>query len=153
MDNKYFKAIILNWHCGWQKISPYAGVLVCRTCKQVSCITWQMGLVRWVGSSIAWNEEIILDYPSLHNLLRWVLKELPLVGSRRDMSARIRKERWQKNTNVRRIQRAFDSFKMQGPLTRPTEELLKAKNRIWLTASKEARTSVLIFEKLNSAYN
>lgn len=95
MDNKYLKAVILNWHCGWQKISPYAGVLVCRTCKQVSCIMWQTGLVRWVGSSIPWNEEIILDYPSLHNLLRWVLKELPLVGSRRDRSTWVKTERRQ----------------------------------------------------------
>ena len=95
MDNKYFKAISLSWHCGWQKISPYAGVLVCRTCKQISCIMRQMGLVRWVGSFIPWNKEIILDYPSLYNLLRWVLKELPLVGSRRDMSTRVKKERWQ----------------------------------------------------------
>lgn len=64
-----------------------------------------------------------------------------------------REEEAKKYTNVRRIQPVFDGFKMQGPLTRPTEELLKAKDSIWLTARKEARTSVLIFEKLNSAYN
>ena len=52
-----------------------------------------------------------------------------------------------------RIQRAFAGFKWQEPLARPTEELLKAKDRTWLTASKDARTSVLICKKLNSAYN
>lgn len=64
-----------------------------------------------------------------------------------------REEESKKNTNARRIQCAFAGFKMQEPLTRPTEELLKAKGSIWLTASKEARTSVLICKKLNSAYN
>lgn len=65
----------------------------------------------------------------------------------------VKREEESKNTNARRIQCAFAGFKMQKPLTRPTEELLKAKGSIWLTASKEARTSVLICKKLNSAYN
>lgn len=46
----------------------------------------------------------------------------------------------------------FWCFKMQESHARPTGELLKAKDRTWLTASKGARTSVLI-RKLNSAYN
>lgn len=54
---------------------------------------------------------------------------------------------------MNRIQHTFTGFKMQKPYSRPTEKLLKAKGSPWLTVRKGARTSVLIFKKLNSAFN